>query len=68
MEITFYQIFLLPFVITSAFGYPSAVQIVVSELIDPVHGRSERWMILICWGYVVIWPTALVSLIVSFVI
>ena len=61
-----YQSFLWPFLVTSAWGFIQGMSVCVSEMVNPVFDKNERWMTLCCWGIVIIWPVGVACLTLSY--
>lgn len=63
---TTYQSFMIPFLICSAIGFFNGLRVVVGEMTNPVFDASERWVTIICWGIVIVWPFGVAMTVYSF--
>lgn len=63
---TAYQGFLSSFLVTSCFGFFTCIKICAGEMADPILNKEERWILILCWGLVIIWPVSVMCLIISF--
>jgi hypothetical protein len=64
-ELTSYQSFSLAFLISGSLGFVKLFQICLMEYRERLLGATDRWMIILSAGTVIVWLAVLVCLIIS---